>query len=431
VERPPAHRSPRPATSHPIRSELTSQEPPASETLVVLTSTYPFGDRLESFLAAELDVLRQEFAQVVVLPSRREAATRRLPEGVRCETFLAEPGLSRVLHGIARSPGRAASLYARGVCKEGFPGAYVSHPIHFGGAVAAHLRKYRLLREFVARESLQDAIYYDYWLLNSTVALGLLRRDGVVHRAVARAHGFDLYDERAEFGAIPYRSLIVESLDRVFPISAYGLSYLAERYPEARGKLQLSRLGVEPQSVVEVRSRAAVPLVVSCANLIPLKRVHLIPDVLAAIATPLRWVHFGDGSERAAVEAAAARLPERVRWELRGHVEHETVIEFYRRNAVDLFLSLSSSEGLPVSIMEAISFGVPVLATDVGGVPEIVNSLTGRLVDVDDSAADVARFAQDLLGDGRPPTKQIMAFFEENFDAERNFREFAALLRAV
>jgi glycosyltransferase involved in cell wall biosynthesis len=56
-------------------------------------------------------------------------------------------------------------------------------------------------------------------------------------------------------------------------------------------------------------------------------------------------------------------------------------IEFlYKTVPIDLFINLSTTEGVPVSIMEAMSFGIPVLATEVGGNSEIVDETTGALV---------------------------------------------------
>jgi len=46
---------------------------------------------------------------------------------------------------------------------------------------------------------------------------------------------------------------------------------------------------------------------------------------------------------------------------------HNDVLNYYASNPVDVFINTSSSEGLPVSIMEAMSFGIPVIATNVGG----------------------------------------------------------------
>jgi glycosyltransferase involved in cell wall biosynthesis len=51
---------------------------------------------------------------------------------------------------------------------------------------------------------------------------------------------------------------------------------------------------------------------------------------------------------------------------------NERVLQHYRSEPVDLLVLLSRSEGLPVSIQEALAHGIPVLATDVGGVAEAV-----------------------------------------------------------
>ena len=84
-----------------------------------------------------------------------------------------------------------------------------------------------------------------------------------------------------------------------------------------------------------------------------------------------------------------------------------------------------------MSIMEAISFGVPVLATGVNGVPEIVGPSTGKLVGLDDQVDSIARAALELLEGDRPTSEEIVAFSRVNFDADTNFGKFAEMLRAM
>jgi glycosyltransferase involved in cell wall biosynthesis len=400
------------------------------QTLVLLTQSYPFGRKSETFLDAELPVLARSFTNVIVVPSNREAHVRKLPTGVRCETFLADASQKDAQRELLRQLRRSALQYGRALADEGSAKAYVCHPRTYIGSIGRNAVKYKLLRDFVRRESLQSAVFYDYWLENSTLALSWLRREGHIDRAVARAHGFDLYDHRWPSGTVPFRSFKLAALDRVFPISSHGLAYLARKHPTARSKLSLCRLGVEAQQV-GLQTREAEPLVVSCASLHPTKRVEMLPSVLARIGRPLRWVHFGDGPSMVEVERAARMLPARVAWRLDGHVDHSELIDFYRTNRVDLFVSLSACEGLPVSIMEAISFGVPVLATGVDGVPEIVNASTGRLVDVDDSPDAIAAEARPLLDGDGPSREEVIGFFETNFEAGKNFGAFAAMLHAV
>ena len=55
-----------------------------------------------------------------------------------------------------------------------------------------------------------------------------------------------------------------------------------------------------------------------------------------------------------------------------GAMPHSKVLEYYQTHYTDLFIQASRSEGIPVSIMEALSYGTPVLATNVGGVAELL-----------------------------------------------------------
>ena len=75
---------------------------------------------------------------------------------------------------------------------------------------------------------------------------------------------------------------------------------------------------------------------------------------------------------------------------LHGYVSNQSLINFYQNQHVDLFVNVSSSEGLPVSIMEALSFGIPVIATDVGGTSELVSDKVGELIS--------STFTSDSLG---------------------------------
>ena len=61
-----------------------------------------------------------------------------------------------------------------------------------------------------------------------------------------------------------------------------------------------------------------------------------------------------------------------------------------------MFINVSSTEGIPVSIMEAMSFGIPVIATAVGGTPEIVNNENGYLLSKDPSAKELAEVIQNF-----------------------------------
>ncbi len=398
--------------------------------LVLLTATYPFGNKSETFLETEIEVLAQRFSRVFVLPSHREEGVRPLPANVSLVEmdWLTEPSGSAKMRALGSAS--AASVMLRTLTQSGNWRPYVSRGRMYLDLLARNLLKARSLGEFIQTHRLSRAVFYDYWFENSTLALALLRRSGVIATAVSRGHRFDIYDECWDGCPVPFREYKAAGLDRVFPVSRFGMRYLHDRSPHLQGKLQLAKLGVESQPE-PATAPGSLPLVASCSSMLPRKRVELIPSVLRSLGRPLRWVHLGDGPERPVVERALAGLPESITWELRGHVDNDEVVRFYRENYVDAFVSLSVSEGLPVSMMEAQSFGIPILAIGVHGVPEIVNDATGVLLEPEATVEAMAEGLTTALDPDRFDRAEIRHFFSEHFEAGTNYNAFADALIAL
>jgi glycosyltransferase involved in cell wall biosynthesis len=116
----------------------------------------------------------------------------------------------------------------------------------------------------------------------------------------------------------------------------------------------------------------------------PVKRLDRIIEGLTFMREQrpdlnVQWTHIGDGPLLEALKRNAAEKGLQVQW--LGQQTNRSVFEYYQTNPIDVFLNTSESEGVPVSIMEALSFGVPVVATDVGGTSEIVQNSVGFLLD--------------------------------------------------
>ncbi len=266
----------------------------AGSDLVLLTSAYPFGKASETFLETEIEVLAERFRRVYVLPSHREDWVRPLPPGVE----LAGDGLAREF----LAPGEASCVSSPAATsvlvsavRSGQPGSYLRAPRFYLDNLARNVLKYRMLRRFVRKRGLADAIFYDYWFENSTLALALLRGSGSIRTAVSRTHRFDLYDECWSTGTVPFREVKAQALDAIFAVSESGGDYLRQRIPEQREKVSVQRLGVRDPGHACPSRADATPLVVTCARLESQKCVHLVPGALARLDRPVRWVHFGDG----------------------------------------------------------------------------------------------------------------------------------------
>lgn len=132
------------------------------------------------------------------------------------------------------------------------------------------------------------------------------------------------------------------------------------------------------------------------ARLDPLKGLDVLVDAAARLpGVRFALTAFGGGPERAELEARIARLGIGNRVGLLGR--RDDVPELMA--GCDVFVLPSRYEGLPVSIIEAMAAARPVVATAVGGIPElVVDGETGVLVPPDDAASLAAAIA-DVLAD--------------------------------
>ena len=93
-----------------------------------------------------------------------------------------------------------------------------------------------------------------------------------------------------------------------------------------------------------------------------------------------------------------------------------------------MFVNLSLSEGIPVTFMEVMSFGIPVLATNVGGVNEIINENNGVLIDKGLEAERISKIISEFWSKNEFEIQQyrVNAFnqWENKYNADHNYISF-------
>ena len=100
---------------------------------------------------------------------------------------------------------------------------------------------------------------------------------------------------------------------------------------------------------------------------------------------------LGDGPlMKSLIDFCKRNFKNNIDYNFLGRISNLELFSYYKDNYIDLFMNLSSSEGIPVSIMEAMSFGIPVIATNVGGTAEIVNIDNGYLLSPNPLLEEVA-----------------------------------------
>lgn len=209
--------------------------------------------------------------------------------------------------------------------------------------------------------------------------------------------------------------------------------------PLLERKAQLIRMGVplsdrplektEPPTGVQLR-------VVCTGSLIPRKGQRFLLEAVSRLQAQGIYVQVsfaGNGPEREALglQAQALGIAEQVTF--LGNVDHAELLDSYSRGCYDTFVLPSLHEGISIALIEAMSRGLPVIATDVGGTRELLTEGTGQLIPAEnvDSLADaltlLARSRPEQLKQGQAGRARVMTEHDIRVvvDAlEANFSKF-------
>jgi glycosyltransferase involved in cell wall biosynthesis len=219
--------------------------------------------------------------------------------------------------------------------------------------------------------------------------------------------------------------------DRIITISAEQHRDVVDRYRIApAGRVSIVPLGLDLETLAaeprpprpsSLRREAGFENSVVCGYVGRLTAIKNVELLFAACASAFqahpsaRLLVVGDGEDRPRLEALARERPE-----LRGRVFfagwRSELVDVYR--AMDLVALSSRNEGTPVALIEAMAAGVPVVATKVGGVPDVIDAgRTGMLVQGD----DVDAFSRALEALLEAPERRRTLAAEARVDVLRRF----------
>jgi phenylacetate-CoA ligase len=152
---------------------------------------------------------------------------------------------------------------------------------------------------------------------------------------------------------------------------------------------------VEPESIPHRRREQIAPIVMSNRNFEPLYNVACALRAFALLQRRFpdaRLILVGGGSQRAALQRLATELALRnVEWV--GQVQPDRMGRYY--DAADIYVNTPDIDNMPSSVLEAFAAGLPVVSTDAGGVPYIVDhGRTGLLAPRGDAHALASHMIQ-------------------------------------
>jgi colanic acid/amylovoran biosynthesis glycosyltransferase len=247
-------------------------------------------------------------------------------------------------------------------------------------------------------------------------------------------HGNTEFNDVSRFGLASK----TEDADAVLCISDFCRSQLQARVPiEVWDRLHVVRCGIETDRFSpEPGAANGGPLhLINVGRLCRDKAQTILIEAMGDLVrrgVDVQLTLIGGGDERADLEARARREGVADRVHLTGPMGQDEIVAWYRK--ADLFVLSSIAEGVPVVLMEAMACGLPVVATRIAGIPELVEEgVSGLLVTpgrhdlLADAVAELADDPERRRAMGEAGRAKVRA----DFDAAANGRTVAEHLRRV
>lgn len=407
------------------------------KTLILLTNYYPYY-KGEEYLESEIEYLSEEFDQIYLfstLINKNMKRTRTVPKNVEVYPVYYENTLLTKLSDMLAIGSVNKSM--RGIIEHDAGKNLINYlyDSYFEN------RTNRVFKQIVQHLEASDVnkagplVIYSYWMhATAKVAVELKQRyfKERVKFIFSRAHRYDVDVNASPINFLPLRSYLLEHLDKVYCVSNNNKEYLHRYYPSYKRKVEVRHLGTRKYSDSNVAKQKPF-VIVSCSLLRKVKRIDRIVMALKELEdrynVSVKWVHFGNGPEYETIVKMAKEKLKITTVELPGYKKNSEVIDYYNNERPSLFINVSESEGVPVSIMEAMSFGIPAVATDVGGNNEIVKSqFNGILLPEKVSPSLIATSIYDIMKMTSQEYKQTSdnaySMWYESFYSDKNYAEF-------
>lgn len=412
----------------------------------MLTADYPFTVG-EPFLESEMPYHSGNYDKIIILTLEKAPGaelTRKLPDNA--EAYNVSTVNPKVSRAVSAAEGLVSAVFHKTELPE-------SDKERIGGSFAkkafTEYFEKRSINKFKDCKKILDKIdftlfdsvtVYSYWFF-VTCRVGVyvknyIKEKGVNSFLVSRAHRYDIYESANSLNYLPCRELLAAETEKVFVCSSDGYEHFKALLPPFSDKFKTAYLGTVDNGTGSYTNTFHL---LTCSRTVPVKRLDKLIDALALLkdsGAELYWTHIGDGSDQEKIKNLAEEKLNFMNFEFLGQMSNKEVHSYYKNHPVNLFVNISSSEGLPVSIMEASSFGTPVLATDVGGTREIViDGYNGYIIDPD---FEIKELAEKISGFYNMPPKKYQQMrknsrehWEQNFNCDKNYTAFADELAAL
>ncbi len=411
-----------------------------SNCLVLLTNYYPYY-KGEEYLESEISYLAESYTDIIIIPTmvnNNMQQTREIPNNVKLVNIdYRHTTLNKIKNTLITKKNSIDNSQpsVKGIKVKLYQNYFKNRSREILELIEKKIGK-------ISFDKYQKVDIYSYWLyITAHVSIGLkelIIKENKNVKTFSRAHRYDLYENEAPLSFLPCREYILKNIDYVYPCSEDGTVYLQNKYPDFASKISTQRLGTKYIGTNH-NENDGIFRIVSCSAIRKVKRIDLIIEslnILEKKEIAFHWTHIGDGDLFEETKQKAKENLLESNYTFLGFMKNEELMSYYQNHSIDCFVNVSESEGIPVSIMEAMSFSIPVIGTNVGGTSEIVfSNQNGLLVDknvtdieLSNALIELAKLSANDLDTIR---KNAYNTWENNYSSEKNYSKFSKMISSL
>lgn len=390
--------------------------------LYLFTTNFPTGLSGELWLHNEINITYKNFERVFIFPDHDSYEAIELPSNCYPQKNVLTNSKNETL--TLSDVFKISSIILSDLVPLSRRGAFFSNLRYNVSLIKKLYKKAKYISKQI--EEPERSVLYSYWADNAATLACMIKVFKPNVKAISRAHGYEIYEDLKKDKIIPFRNYQNKIIDHIYSVSKKGAEHLKHKHPSFANKYSFSYLGTNDHGLA-IFDPNDIFSIATCCNLNTVKRIELVSEILKNVDQKIKWHLIGNGPEMSKIKKANSILPENIEVIYHGSMSQDKLFEFYRTTHLNALLSVSYSEGLPVTMMEAISFGIPLISTNVGGCNEICNSQTGVLIERDFDAKEVARILEELK-ESAMNTSQFRSgcrnYWLSNFNANKNYTDF-------
>lgn len=392
-----------------------------NKTIIVITDGFPY-DRADSFLHDEFNEINRRYSNVIYLPQHETGKLlHTFNENIHLDRTLIETSKKFHENRWIKNLGIVCRIFLAELFRSKKAGYIVSHPKKILKGINRGLHIADSLKPILSSLP-KDVVIYSTWMNSAALALSILKSKGVITKFSFRVSGYDIFDDRHKGNYMPFRVFNFKHASAIVALSSVAQKYLVAKniYPK---KIVINYSGIYPKPLNPFTHKNTFTLI-SCSNIIELKRVGLIADALMFVDFDVNWIHIGEGDERKLIEEKVKKLPSTIHVNLMGQLNQSQINEIYQNTPINLFIHVSRTEGLGMAIIEAQSYGIPQLCCAAGGVVDVVTNKTGILMPVEitpQQIADAIKTFQHSEMNSNEFREKIQLEFNNKFEITKNF----------